>query len=155
MLELRERTEGHVRVYHEKTQDKEIMDSLPGSDKSLEDALRMYAESRLPSAKSVGRTIYYDGEYVGDVWCYALGEEPDAMLSYCVFEKRLWGNGIATQAVRLFIEYLKENYGVKTIGAFAYTDNLASVNVLEKNAFSLVERFVDDGRASAYFERTV
>ncbi|MCD8084967.1 MAG: GNAT family N-acetyltransferase [Clostridiales bacterium] len=155
MIELKERTEQHVKMYYEKTQDAEIKDLLPSSAKTLEDALRMYMETKSESAKSIGKTIYYNGEYVGDIWCYGLWEEPDAMLSYCIFEKKLWGKGIATEAVRLFVEFLRNDYHIKTIGAFTYRNNIASVRVLNKNGFALIEQFEDAGRASVYLEKTV
>ncbi|MCD8143267.1 MAG: GNAT family N-acetyltransferase [Clostridiales bacterium] len=155
MIELKERTERHVKIYYEKTQDAEIKAFLPSSAQTLEDALRMYMETKSESAKSVGKTIYYNGAYVGDIWCYGLWEEPDAMLSYCIFGKKLWGKGIATEAVRLFVEFLRNDYHIKTIGAFTYRDNGASIHVLSKNGFALMEQFEDDGRVSAYLEKTV
>lgn len=153
MIELKERTEQHVKIYYEKTQDAEIKDLLPSSAQTLEDAIRMYIETKSESAKSVGKTIYYNGEYVGDIWCYGLWEGPDAMLSYCIFEKKLWGKGIATEAVRLFVAFLRNSYHIKTIGAFTYRNNVASIHVLSKNGFALVDQFEDDGRASAYLEK--
>lgn len=155
MIELKERTEQHVKIYYEKTQDAEIKAFLPSSAQTLEDALRMYIETKSESAKSVEKTIYYNGKYVGDIWCYGLWEEPDAMLSYCIFEKKLWGKRIATEAVRLFVEFLRTDYHIKSIGAFTYRNNGASIRVLNKNGFALMEQFEDDGRVSAYLEKTV
>ncbi len=153
MVELRERTEDHVRIYFEKTRDAEIRKVLPSAAHSVEDALRMFRETKQPNAKSVGKTVYCDGVYVGDVWCYGLWEEPDAMLSYCIFEKKLWGKGIASEAVGQFLALLQKELGLKTVGAFTYADNPASIGVLKRNGFSLMEEFTDDGRLSAYFEK--
>ncbi len=155
MVELRERTEQHVTIYYEKTQDEIVRKLLPSSAKTVEDALRMFRETQHPNAKSIGKTIYYNREYVGDIWCYGLWEEPNAMLSYCIFEKTLWGKGIASKAVELFITFLQENLGIKSIGAFTYEDNVASVHVLETNKFSFVERFEDNGVTSIYYERNL
>lgn len=153
MIELRDRTEEHVKIYFRETQDAEIRALLPSSAKSLEAALAMYHETQQPDAKSVGKTVYYNGEYVGDIWCYGLFEdEPDAMLSYCIFEKALWGQGIATQAVKLFLKFMGEQYAVKTVGAFTYCDNIASQKVLTANGFQMLEAFTEDGRQSAYYE---
>ena len=43
---------------------------------------------------------------MGDVWCYCIDKEdtPNAMLSYCVFEKGLWNVGVATKGVALFLD---------------------------------------------------
>ncbi len=153
MLELRNRTEDHVRIYYRETQDEEIRGLLPSSARSLEDALTMYRQSLQPNAKSVGKTVYFNGEYVGDIWCYGLGEEePDAMLSYCIFRKELWGKGIATQAVSLFLKFVQKQYAVKTVGAFTYCDNIASQKVLTANGFQMMETFTEDGRQSVYYE---
>ncbi len=66
-----------------------------------------------------------------------LTQRPNAMVSYCVFEKSLWGRGIATAAME----------------AFTYSGNLSSIRVLEKNGFISVEEFEEDGVRSQYFER--
>ena len=91
-IELRERTAGHVRVYFERTQDEQIERMLPRSVESLEQALANFEATLLPGAASFGRTVYVDGRYVGDVWCCCIDREqsPNAMLSYCIFDKALW-----------------------------------------------------------------
>ena len=103
-IELRERTAGHVRIYFEQTQDEQIERMLPRSVESLEQALANFEATLLPGAASFGRTIYADGRYIGDVWCYCIDceQSPNAMLSYCIFDKALWGKGAATEAVGLF-----------------------------------------------------
>lgn len=45
-------------------------------------------------------------------------------------------------------------YELKSIGAFTFADNIASIRVLEKNGFSVQESFVEDGRESVYLERS-
>lgn len=44
------------------------------------------------------------------------------------------------------------NYHVKTIGAFTFSDNLASIRVLEKNGFVVMEEFEEDGVLSKYLQ---
>ena len=51
--------------------------------------------------------------------------------------KQYTGNGYATEAVSLFIEYLKKNTNIKEIYGVALKDNKASKRVLEKNGFKL------------------
>ena len=74
------------------------------------------------------------------------------MVSYCVFETALWGQGAATQALRLFLPEIAQRYGLAVIGAFTYADNLPSIRVLEKNGFRLLENFVEDGVLSCYYQ---
>lgn len=48
--------------------------------------------------------------------------------------------------VRLFMK----NHS--TVGAFTFSDNFASQSVLKKNGFQLLEEFVEDGKASKYYQ---
>lgn len=154
-IELRERTEAHVRIYFERTRDEEIQRLCPQRAQSVEEAVRDFQETLKPGAGSFGRTVYADGEYAGDIWLYCIGEEegPDAMLSFCLFEKRLWGRGIMTEAARIFLAETEKEFRLKTVGAFAFMDNAGSARVLQKNGFVLEECFSEDGRESGYYER--
>ena len=155
IISLHERTEAHVRTYFQRTQDVEIRAMLPSAAETVEDALAMFHRAQEPDASSFGRTVYADGVYVGDVWCYGIQHEetPHAMLSYCIFDKACWGRGVATEAVRLFLAEARARYAVDSVGAFAYADNAASLRVLEKNGFGCVEKIEEDGRLSEYWER--
>ncbi len=154
-IELRERTEDHVRIYFEKTQDVQIRDMIPQTAETVEQAVENYYKTLLPNAASYGRTIYVDGEYAGDIWCYCidLNDEPNAMISYCVFEKELWGKGITTEALKQFLDDIVPRFALKTVGAFAYCSNIPSLRVLEKNGFTLAETFIENGVESAYYQR--
>ncbi|MFN8206095.1 MAG: GNAT family N-acetyltransferase [Bacteroidales bacterium] len=46
-----------------------------------------------------------------------------------------WGKGIATEAVKLIVEYIFRNFNVVRIYAETFTSNKASSRVLEKNGF--------------------
>ena len=154
MIELRERTAETVLIYFRATRDAEIQKLLPQKAQSEEEALEDFAETKREGATSYGRTIYADGRYVGDIWCYCIQEEePNAMVSYCVFEKVLWNRGIATQSLKLFLEEIIEKFHLKHIGAFTYLENISSIQVLEANGFRRIEEFVEDGVASVYLQR--
>ena len=151
---LKDRTESTVRIYYEKSQQTEIKTMLPQKAKSVEEAVSDYQKTLLPDSTSYGRTIYIDGEYIGDVWCYCIdkAETPNAMLSFCIFEKAFWNKGIASEAVSLFLKEVHKKYCIATMGAFTFSNNFASQRVLEKNGFRLVEDFVEDGKASKYYQ---
>ncbi len=153
-ISLGSRTEESVRIYFEKAQNPAVKAMLPQKAKTAEEAVRDYEETLLPGAASFGRTVFSDGRYVGDVWCYCIApeDEPNAMLSYCIFEEALWNLGIATEAVRMFLREACAKYHLKTVGAFTYADNTASWKVLEKNGFTLREEFAEDGRLSRYYQ---
>lgn len=156
-ITLQARTAAHVAIYFEKAQQPQVRRMLPQRAASVEEALADFENTQLPGATSYGRTIYADGRYVGDVWIYAIDtqEQPNAMLSYCVFETDAWGQGIATAAVRLFLEEVRERFRLDSIGAFTYAENAASIRVLEKNGFILEEAFTEDGVASCYYQYRV
>ena len=137
-LSLRNRTADHVAVYFHNTNQEIFRSVLPQKAKTVEEAIADYEKTLLPSSTSYGRTIYVDGHYIGDVWCYCIDydDTPNAMISYCIFQTEYWNQGIATEAV----------------GAFTYGDNSPSIRVLEKCGFHRMEEFTEDGRLSYYFE---
>lgn len=151
---LGNRTAETVRIYFEKANQPEIKAVLPQKAQTVEEALDDYRETLLPNAVSYGRTIIVNGNYIGDIWCYCMdkNEEPNAMLSYCIFEKAYWSQGIATEAVTMFLKEIQEKYALSTIGAFTFSENLASIRVLEKNGFVELEAFSEDGRDSKYLQ---
>ena len=153
-LELKTRTADHVRIYFSRTQDSEIREMLPSGVQTLEEALANFAQAQKPDAASYGRTIYVDEEYVGDIWCYCIdpSDEPQAMVSYCIFEKSRWNQGIATAALGEFLKEIVPKYSLQSIGAFTYSANLPSIQVLVRNGFTQRQVFTEDGRESRYFQ---
>ena len=154
VITLEKRTADTVKTYFEKANRPEIKQVLPQKAKTVEEALEDYEQTLLPNAKSYGRTVYVDGNYVGDVWCYCIDpdDEPNSMLSFCIFEPEYWFKGVATTAVKKFIQNICARYHVKTIGAFTFAHNLASIRVLEKNGFVVMEEFEEDGVLSKYLQ---
>ena len=151
---LANRTAETVAIYFERTNHETFRKVLPQKARSVEEAVADFEKSQLPGAASFGRTIRADGVYIGDVWCYGIdpGGTPSAMVSYCVFEQDLWNQGVASQALGLFLRDAGPNFGLRTVGAFTFADNLPSLRVLEKNGFRLAEEFTEDGAASRYYQ---
>lgn len=153
---LENRTEETVKIYFEKANTPEIKAMLPQKAQTVEEALADYRKTLLPEAGSYGKTITAGGLYIGDIWCYCINvnEEPNAMLSYCIFAKAYWSQGIATQAVAMFLKEIHAKYRLGTIGAFTYSANSASIRVLEKNGFIWMAEFSEAGKSSQYFQYT-
>ena len=149
------RSEETVRIYFEQAQKPVIKAMLPQKATTVEEAIADYQGTLLPTSTSYGKTILADGKYVGNIWCYCIdkADTPNAMLSYCVFDESSWNKGIATDATLLFLEEIKNKFNLESIGAFTYSDNLASIRVLEKSGFELIEAFEEEGRESKYFQR--
>lgn len=82
------------------------------------------------------RAILFDGKVVGCVGVRPDFETQDCMLGYWLGAP--WhGRGIATLAVRQFLELLPELVpGTKTVTAYVYEPNIASIRVLQKCGFS-------------------
>lgn len=154
IIALQARTAETVTQYFEKANTPAIRAVLPQKAKTLSEALADFEQTQLPGARSYGRTIHVDGRYIGDVWCYCIdkSEEPNAMVSYCIFEPDYYGKGIATEALRLFMAEIRSKFGLKSLGAFTYLSNTASIRVLEKNGFTLREEFTEDGVKSCYLQ---
>lgn len=55
-----------------------------------------------------------------------------------IIHKNYWGNGYAVEAVRHFMKYCTEKYGLKKYIAHADSENTASKRVMEKLGMSLV-----------------
>lgn len=156
IVTLRERTADTVRIYFEKANKPEIKQVLPQKAKTVEEALEDYKNTLLPNASSFGQTIYADGQFIGDIWCYCIdtSTEPNCMISFCIFETCFWSKGIATAAISIFIKNISAKYGIKTIGAFTFSHNSASIRALEKNDFLIMEEFEEDSTLSKYLQRT-
>ena len=154
VITLGERTADTVKIYFERANTPEIKRVLPQKAKTVEEALADYEKTLLPNARSFGQTVYVDGMYVGDVWCYCINMDdvPNCMISFCIFETNFWSKGIATTAVELFVKKIRAKYRVKTVGAFTFACNVASLRVLEKNGFSVLEEFEENGVLSKYLQ---
>lgn len=153
-INFRDRTEETVSIYFEKTKDKEIKKYLPQKAKCIEEAIADYHKSLLFDTKSYGKTIWIDDTYIGDIWCYCIdkNEVPNAMISYCIFNKKYWKKGIATKVLDLFIKEINEQFMLQSFGAFTYSENIASVRVLEKNDFKCIETILEDNIESKYYQ---
>ena len=58
--------------------------------------------------------------------------------------ERCWGQGIATGALKLMVDYLYNETDIEIVTASTMVENLASANVLRKNGFSLVVHAVEE-----------
>lgn len=153
-ITLGTRTADTVRIYFEKARHPQIKKLLPQKAQSVEEALADYEKTLLPGAASFGQTILLDGQYIGDIWCYCIDPEdtPNCMVSFCIFETGCWSKGIATAALGLFLPVIREKYGIRTVGAFTYSHNRPSMRVLQKNGFTAMEEFEEDGVLSVYLQ---
>lgn len=82
--------------------------------------------------------IEADGEMAGSIG-FTLKEDVykrTAEVGYFISEN-FWGKGIATEAIKLLVEYIQQNFDIVRIYAEVFEFNKASMRVLEKNGFYL------------------
>lgn len=90
-------------------------------------------------------------KYVGTItlhridWINRNGE-----IGYLIGDKKYWGKGMATEAIRLICEYAFYYLNLKKIIARVESENIGSMKVLEKNGFKLFginpQNFFLDGK---------
>jgi len=103
-----------------------------GTKEPLDEAAHAARWQRLlANPETVARAILADGAVVGNIMKFVMFDENE--MAYWIGREH-WGRGIATQALRLFLE----EYPERPLGARAVKDNIGSTRVLEKCGFRLV-----------------
>ncbi len=116
------------------------MAAFTAKDPRDREAFDQHWEKTLNSATVHIRTILVEGVIAGSVLSYVMEDTPE--VSYWI-GKPFWGRGIATEALKQFLEIQTE----RPMYARVACDNTASVRVLEKCGFT-VDR-TDSGYANA------
>jgi ribosomal-protein-alanine N-acetyltransferase len=82
--------------------------------------------------------IVYCGEVAGSIGCVPKTDvyRKSMEIGYFIGE-HFWGKGIATEAVRILLEYIAKHFDVVRIYAEVFSHNKASMKVLQKNGFYL------------------
>lgn len=153
-IHLETRELEHVKRFWEESKDVELGKLFPFQDNTLEEAIELYKQSILPNAKSYGKTIYVEDEYIGDVWCYCIDEnkEKNCFISIVIFNKDYWSKGIGAIALSEFNKIISYKYDINKICAFTYEFNIASRKTLEKVGFKQIEEFEENNVKSLYYE---
>ncbi len=84
------------------------------------------------------KLIYCDNEFTGEIGIIIQEDvfRLTAELGYSIAES-FWGQGIATEAIRLMTEYAFTNFNIIRIEAGVFEFNKPSMKALEKNGFYL------------------
>jgi RimJ/RimL family protein N-acetyltransferase len=82
--------------------------------------------------------ILYQGRIAGNIGIVPKDDvyRMNVEIGYFVGEE-FWGKGIATEATRLLVEYIEQEFNVVRIYAEVFETNKASMRVLQKNGFYL------------------
>lgn len=104
------------------------MAAFTSRDPNDRDAFMAHWQRVLANETNVTRTILLNDQVAGNIVRYLRDGQPE--IGYWI-GRPFWGRGIATQALRLFIDEL----GARPLYASAAKDNLASIRVLDKCGF--------------------
>ena len=58
-----------------------------------------------------------------------------AEISYLIGNKKFWGKGLGTEAVKMIIQVAKRKFKLKKLTAGCYSNNYGSIKVLKRNSF--------------------
>ena len=83
------------------------------------------------------------GDYLGHLFLDAGTDEPDPELGF-LLKPETWGRGFATEAVRRVLKFAEAETRHQAVHATADEGHAASIRVLEKCGFCLVESRIDE-----------
>ncbi|MCH8824516.1 MAG: GNAT family N-acetyltransferase [Planctomycetes bacterium] len=138
-IQLRAVADVDLAVFFDYQLDKQAnyMAAFTAKDPNNRDAFDAHWEKIRGDEQVVIKTITVGEEVVGHVASFIMFEQRE--VTYWI-GKNFWGKGIATKALTMFLESLKE----RPIYARAAKDNTASLRVLEKCGFTI------DGEEKGY-----
>ena len=144
---LREITLDDVPALKELTESQEVYKYLPTFlfEKKYEDIgyviRHLYDEC---FRESIILGVYMDDGFCGLAEMYGFRDEIHKISVGYRLHERYWGQGIATEALRLMVDYLYNETDIEIITASTMIENQASARVLAKNGFDLVVHAVPE-----------
>ena len=107
--------------------------------KSIEET-RGFLKERIEAYEKENPEVLYfavllDGLHIGEVFAYLSEKEAD--IGWLI-DKRYWGNGYATEAAKLLVEYIKTELKRTDIVAYCDARNMASQKVMKNIGMEFV-----------------
>lgn len=140
MIELKKYTQDFSTEFAHIRNDKDVLsyayDSVPFPFKEKDATEWIFLQMSQKPARRL--FIFWNNQLVGEIGI-TLKEDIfrlNAEIGYFI-GKEYWGNGIATKAIGLMVDYVFENFEVTRINAGVMKPNKASMKALEKNGFLL------------------
>jgi RimJ/RimL family protein N-acetyltransferase len=86
--------------------------------------------------------IDLNGKFIGAIGVHPMDDvfSTNAEFGYWLGEE-YWGNGYATQAVKLMIDYVFANFNINRVFLRIFSNNTASLKLAEKTGFKLEAKF--------------
>ena len=108
---------------------------------------RKFIKKKISDKSALSFKIYYKKIFVGVVELGNLDfNHSNCEIMYFIGDKKLWGKGIASRAIKLAILYARDKLKIKKIIAGTYKSNRASQKVLLNNGFKI------EGKIKNYFK---
>ena len=141
-INLREVTDTDLPIFYSHQQDKEAVHMAAFTPKDPSDRAAFDAHwAKIRASDSViNRTVEVNGQVAGHVASFEMFG--DREVTYWI-DRKFWGQGVATAALRAFLEL----DATRPIHGRAAKDNIGSIRVLEKCGFVLIGE--DKGFANA------
>ena len=79
-----------------------------------------------------GWAVEHDGELIGTVGAYNFDPANGSIEIGCSIERKSWGKGFASEAIKEVITYLTEYEGIHCVKAWCAADNIGSRRIMEK-----------------------
>lgn len=89
--------------------------------------------------------IEINGEFVGQVGLLDINQsDKNAVLYIVIGEKRYWGKGIATEAIKYIHNYAFRDLGLHKINLYVHTANTRAIALYEKTGYKHIGIFHDN-----------
>ena len=129
VVSLRPVAESDIDVFYEHQADPVAVAMAGTRARDRADHLEFWTTRILVNPLGIVRTVVVDGAVVGNILSW-VDEEGRRQVGYR-FGRQYWGRGIATQALGLYVDDLRD----RPLFAFVVGHNIGSQRVLEKNGF--------------------
>lgn len=97
-------------------------------EETREFLVKCIAEYEKENPEYVSFAVVLDNQHIGEVFAYLSEKEAD--IGWLI-NKRYWGNGYATEAAKLLVEYIKKELHRTDIVAYCDVRNIASQKVMK------------------------
>ena len=104
----------------------------PFENKHTLESVRIYIQEKKQSKKECLYGIFYENIHVGNIKIDFNYAYKNGKIGYMIGEKKYWGRGIATVAIKIILSMCKEKGEIRKISAGVYEGNIASEKVLLK-----------------------
>lgn len=143
-IRLRKAIESDLPIFYEQQLDPEanFRAAFTRKDPADRDAFDAHWTRILKDDRITIQTILLEGQVAGSVACFVDEQFGKPEVTFWL-GRDFWGRGIATQALRDFLDSIRE----RPIYGWAAKDNLVSIRVMEKCGFKVIGE--DKGFANA------